>query len=160
MIRDTNRKAYYNAEHQLEAMLDRQPDCPTVLIGGSKLTLPAERKFGDLDSIQRYIDRVLALDVIDERYSPHPVRVRERKGDVQAQYAKGVIAIPTATGYAGKWWAMRETVVLHELAHALTDDVVEEAHGPVFRRAFCDLLAEVMSPEVGFVMEYLFHQAA
>ncbi len=154
--RDHTKTRAYHAEWQLQRMLDRQLDCPTVVVAGSTITLPAERKFGDLESIQRYVDAVLALPSVQARWperAVRPVRVQRRPRDDAAHYRMGVIAIPDH----GRRWAMREVTVLHELAHHL-DDSHGPAHGKTMQATLVDLLAIAMGDEVGFLMRVLYHQ--
>lgn len=123
-----------------------------VEIGGSSITLPVERKFASLETIQSYVDMVLALPTIREQFprAKSPVRVRRRKGTKFAHYEMGEIAIPMVLGS----WACREIVVLHELAHHLT---IGDGHGSRFRRAFCKLLEVAMAPEVSFALQICWH---
>ena len=150
MTRDTHRAAVYAAEDQLARALDRSS--PRLDFFGSILTLPPERRFADLASIQRYAD--LVLDSLDRLDVP-PVTVRTRRGTARATYepATRTIAIPVADR---RRWALRETVVLHELAHHLvTDDPSasdEPPHGPAFCGTLLGLLERVMSPEVALVL--------
>ncbi len=51
-------------------------------------------------------------------------------------------------------WALRELVVLHEIAHHLSN--AEPPHGPEFVAAFCDLADAVMGPEVGHVLRVVY----
>lgn len=154
--RDTGCRAVYAAEEQLHLMLERQHDCPTVTIAGATVVLPTERRFGDIEGAQRYVDSVLALDWVRRDFpGVDPIRVRARNGDQRAHYLMGVIALPTT----GDRWAMREAIVLHELAHGL-DGSGGPAHGPVFREILCKLLSECLAPEAGFLLQVMLHQHA
>lgn len=129
----------YDAEYLLRDMFAREAP---VSIAGSTLTLPVERKFADLPSIQRYVSRVL------------PVRtptVRARKGTAKAHYwaVRNEIAIPET----GTRWAMREIVVLHECAHVLAP--AGSKHGPAFQEVFTDLLSQQIGPEAGWLYRVL-----
>lgn len=116
---------------------------------GSMLQLPIERKFASLDSIETYCSAVLRLAQVLERYpvsARRPVTVRHRRGDRAAHYERsGVIAI-NATGSR---WALRELVVLHELAHHLTPG---DLHWEKWRKAFVFLVTECIGPEVGIIL--------
>ena len=85
-----------------------------------------------------------------------PLAVRVRRGATAAHYehdgAAAVIAVPD--GLDGQW-AMRELVVLHEVAHHLHDGP-GPAHGPDFVTTLCDLSAAVMGPEVGHVLRVVY----
>ena len=73
--------------------------------------------------MQRYVDDVLALPTVRRQWPEvAPLRVRARRAATAAHYENrdgaGVIAVPDV-GTAD--WAMRELVVLHEIAHHLCD---------------------------------------
>jgi putative metallohydrolase (TIGR04338 family) len=55
----------------------------------------------------------------------------------------------------GAQWALRELVVLHEVAHHLCDPDAA-AHGPVFTATFCRLATAVMGPEAGHVLRVVY----
>jgi putative metallohydrolase (TIGR04338 family) len=154
---DGHRGKVYEGEYKVRGMLDfanQENGARMISLGGSSLTLPVERKFASLESIQAYVDAVLALPTIRNAYPDvGPVRVRARKGGLKAHYEHGgVIAIPME----GRRWACREMVVLHELAHHLTAS--EHAnHGVRFRAAFVKLTTVAMSPEVGFALQICWH---
>lgn len=145
---DRQRQAIYRAEATIAATLKQGG---TIEHQGSTLTLEAERQFGDLASIATYVDQVLALRPIAgmERASI-PVAVRERKGNRQAHYEResATIAVPT---HRHTGWAMRETVVLHELAHHL-DPQPHPAHGPSYAAVLVYLYEKVMSPEAAHLL--------
>lgn len=147
----------YEAEGLVRRLLDRAAEFPTVQVAGSTITLPVERRFGDVDSVQRYVASVLALPTIRDRWPDRvavPVAVRERRGATQAhyEYAGAVIAVPTAMqDRSGTAWAMREVVVLHELAHHLLGDH-DNTHGPAFRSVLLDLVDIVVGPEVRLLL--------
>ena len=85
-----------------------------------------------------------------------PVAAGTRRAATAAHYENrdgtGIIAVPER-GAAG--WAMRELVVLHEVAHHLAADSAP-AHGPQFVATFCELAATVMGPEVGHVLRVVY----
>ncbi|HEY5879487.1 MAG TPA: TIGR04338 family metallohydrolase [Nakamurella sp.] len=144
--RDSQRGRVYEAEHLVHRILDRSARFPIVEIAGSRLTLPPERRFGSIDAVQGYADKVLALNWVraDWPRAEVPIRVRERAGSTQAHYERNgsVIAVP---GFrTGSGWALRELVILHELAHHLGDDG-PPAHGG----AFVDRLLTLVDGTVG-----------
>ena len=51
-------------------------------------------------------------------------------------------------------WALRELVVLHEIAHHLVDS--DPPHGPEFVATFCELAAAVMGPEAAHVLRVVY----
>lgn len=154
MPADPERARVYGAESALRDLI-AQANSPAmgpvvVAVGASKVVLPLEVRFGDITSVQRYCDRVLDLASLASRWPVRPVAVRKRKGAARAHWeSSDVIAIPDAS------WAMRETVVLHELAHHLTPEAVN--HGREFQDALLDLYCEAMAPEVAFVARCLLY---
>lgn len=145
MTRDNQKQRVYDAENILRAFYDRSVESgnPVVEIQGVILTLPPEGKFGSVESVQAYCDKVTGM------VKDIPVRVRARKGDSYAHYKSGVVAVPDGRHR----WAMREIVILHELAHHLTRHA--GGHGPEFVAAFIDLLSRVMGPEVGLALRLI-----
>lgn len=164
MTRDQHRSAVYAAEDQLGRLLARGG---TVDFYGSTLTLPVERRFADIASIQRYIESVLGLPSVRERWAPiPPVRVRERSGLSRAHYEPATttrtaaIAIPLA-GPVEVRWAARESVVLHEIAHHLVSHsaVGGPWHGPAFCGVLLSLLGTVVGPEAALALRAAFDGA-
>lgn len=100
---DGYRRMVYRAEDQWSASLDRGG---TVDFFTSRIDIPAQLRFGHIEEVTAYVQSV-CTDVNVE-----PASVRHRKGGTRAHYSDGVIAIPT-----NEPWAMRESVVLHEVAH-------------------------------------------
>jgi len=105
--------AVYAAEDQWSAVLDRGG---VVDFFGSRLDVPMQLRFGDVDSVQAYVDRVLARDRVREAYPrAGPVTVRPSRSRSRASYRPDAKAIDLP----GELWAGREAVVIHELAHHL-----------------------------------------
>jgi putative metallohydrolase (TIGR04338 family) len=164
MKRDAQRQRLYDAQHILTTMIDHAQESgnPTVSIEGVSLVLPPEARFASLDSIQAYIKQVLAMPSVAERFgkwAQGEITVRERKGHTAAHYEGygphgGTIAVHTGD----RNWAMREVVVLHEIAHHFTRNDLP-AHGPKFAAALIDLLGLVMGPEAGLALRLLFAQS-
>lgn len=77
---------------------------------GSQIVAPVQLRFGGIDELRAYVDRVAEVSKVPR------VRVRHRKGGTRAHYEIDdhgcAIAVPT-----DEPWAMRESVVLHEIAH-------------------------------------------
>ncbi len=155
--RDADRSAVYEAENLVRRLLDRAADFPTVEVAGSRITLPVERRFGSIESVQTYIDSVLRLPAVRQRWperaaSPCTVRQRRGGGEAHYEYFNAVIAVPTAmSSRRGTAWAMRELVLLHELAHHLAGES-EAFHGVVFRRTLLDLVDLVIAPELRLLL--------
>lgn len=143
-MRDSQRQRVYEAEYRLRDLYDTTEKIgnPVIELDGITLTLPPEAKFGCIESLQRYVDRVMP-----------GVTVRARKGEshAHAEVATRTIAIPDYTNR----WAMRETVILHELAHLSSS--TGAAHGPEFVKAYTELLGRVMGPETALTYRILCH---
>ncbi|WP_280180335.1 TIGR04338 family metallohydrolase [Nocardia farcinica] len=152
---DTQRARVYDAEQLVRGMFDRADEFGhrTVEFHGSQLTLPVERRFASVASVQDYVDRVLALNWVRAQWdrAAEPVRVRARAGTRAAHYeADGaVLAVPLHAG--GSAWALRELVVLHELAHHLAPGPAAP-HGPEFCSHYVDLVDGVIGPEAALVL--------
>lgn len=156
--RDSQRSKVYAAEGFVRTLFDRAAAHQSRAIDffGAQLTLPPEARFGSIDGVQRYVDQVLALSVVTANWPGHgPLRVRPRRGASAAHYERdadgsAAVAVPEQT----VGWALRELVVLHEIAHHLCD--AEEAHGSDFVAMFCELATVVMGPEVGHVLRVVY----
>jgi putative metallohydrolase (TIGR04338 family) len=156
--RDSQRAKVYAAEEFVRTLFDRTAEhgSPTVQFFGAQLTLPPEGRFGSVASVQRYIDDVLALPAVRQHWPElPPVRVRARRAATAAHYENrggaGVIAVPDRDTAD---WAMRELVVLHEVAHHLCP--AQPSHGPEFVATLCTLAELVMGPEVGHVLRVVY----
>jgi putative metallohydrolase (TIGR04338 family) len=157
-VRDSQRSKVYAAEGFVRTLFDRAAEHQSRAIDffGAQLTLPPEGLFGSVAAVQRYADDVLALDAVAQRWPhPGPLRVRVRRGATAAHYecdseGAGTVAVPEQASS----WALRELVVLHEIAHHLCP--VEPAHGSDFVATHCDLAAAVMGPEVGHVLRVVY----
>ncbi|WP_077086768.1 TIGR04338 family metallohydrolase [Mycobacterium rhizamassiliense] len=156
--RDSQRARVYAAEEFVRTMFDRAAErgLPTVDFFGARLTLPPEGRFGSVAAAQRYVDRVLDLPAVRQRWTDiAPLRVRPRQAATAAHYENldgtGVIAVPDRDTAD---WALRELVVLHEVAHHLCQ--AEPPHGPEFVATICELAELVMGPELGHVLRVVY----
>jgi putative metallohydrolase (TIGR04338 family) len=156
--RDAQRSKVYAAEEFVRTLFDRaaRHGARTIEFFGTSLTLPPEARLGSLDGVARYVDQVLALPAVAERWpAAGALAVRSRRGGTAAHYENadgaGMIAVPDRRPAD---WAMRELVVLHEIAHHLHP--VEPAHGPGFVATLCELAGLVMGPEVGHVLRVVY----
>jgi putative metallohydrolase (TIGR04338 family) len=152
--RDAQRSKVYAAEEFVRTLFDRAAEngSSSVEFFGTQLTLPPEARFASVATVQRYIDDVLALPAVRQCWlATGPLSVRVRRGVTAAHYenrdGEGIIAVPDRRGAE---WAMRELVVLHEIAHHLCD--AQPPHGSGFVMTFCDLAEVVMGPELGYVL--------
>ncbi|MUM19139.1 hypothetical protein BI330_21080 [Mycobacterium sp. CBMA 623] len=122
---------------------------------GTNLTLPPEARFASVESVQRYVDEVLAL--VGGRWSAGPITVRARRGATAAHYERdgnrAAIAVPDDRD--GRLWAMRELVILHEVAHHLCPPDAP-AHGHDFVGLYPELAGLAMGPEVEFILRSVY----
>lgn len=135
----------YAAEQDLRSILAHQYDCPIIEIHGSKIVVPAERKFANLDNVTTYVTAVCnTLGV------PVP-RVRERAGQLAAHYepSNHVIAVPLRSR-----WALGEVVILHEIAHGIAKD--NPGHGVRYAGTFLELIQQFVGPEAHFILRCLY----
>lgn len=154
---DPERRFTYEAEWKVEHVLDNPGSRFTI--HGTTLTVPVERRFGTIESVQTYVDRVLDLGQVRRAYprAEMPITVRRRKGDRASHYQRWdhTIAVPVPErGLAG--WAMRECNVLHEVAHHLVTDA---GHHGAFREANVFLLNECISDEIGWLQMVRYAEA-
>jgi putative metallohydrolase (TIGR04338 family) len=151
-VTDPQRARVYEAEGVLARMIDRRDDFPLAEAFGSRIAVPDDRKFGDIESVQRYVDAVFALRWVRAAApgaAAVPVRVRPRAGAARAEYEFATHTIAVPPHRVGGRWAMRELVVLHELAHHLAG---EPQHGPAFVGRFLQLVDELVGAEAGFLL--------
>lgn len=150
--RDQQKARVYEAEGVLARMVDRRADFPVAEVFGSRVAVPDDRKFGDIPSVQRYVDAVLGLDWV-RRLAPEraacAVHVRARAGATKAEYEFATHTIAVPPHRVGGRWAMRELVVLHEVAHHLS---AQADHGPEFVAVLLDLVEEIVGSEAGFLL--------
>jgi putative metallohydrolase (TIGR04338 family) len=144
-VRDGQRARVYAAEGDWALRLDAaRRGAPRATIAGSQVLLPTELLFGTLEAAQAYADRALT--------SYPPVVLRTRKGHTQAHWEPpGVIALPFPEH--GQPWAMRESVLLHELAHHVAFHSAGVAdHGPTYRACMLELVGQALGPEAALAL--------
>lgn len=152
MTCDRQRSKVYAAESRLHFL---SGNGGTVELPGMVLQLEPEARFGDLDSIRTYVDRVLGHPAVVSRFGQQrPVTVRHRRGHTAAHFERSTRTIAVHTDRTR--WAMRELVVLHEVAHALCPD---DGHGPVFTSAMLELVDAVIGPQTALAMRVLYGDA-
>ena len=116
--RDAQRSRVYRAEDAWAARLDAARRGATLAtVGGSALVLPAEVRFGTLAAASAYAEKLLAVPAVAAVAGPLPAPVlRPRRGQRAAHWERpGVVALPVPRH--GEPWGLRQTVLLHELAH-------------------------------------------
>lgn len=157
-----NEKIIFSADEAIRRLLDMagmSNEGELLYDGyGSTFIVPTDRKFADIASIQRYVDSVLQLDWVQEKWperSQLPIRVREKtKGSrLRATYEKlpdtGEILIPAHLEGGRKSWAMRESLVLHEIAHHFAKGI----HGEEFVSTLVEFIARLIGPHVGLLYQ-------
>lgn len=154
-MNDPDKHATYDAEHMLASWLDAvSPQTRTVNCLGATFQPEDEVKFTDPDAVQTYVDRVLDhLRRNGHSYDGQEhtaVTVKARRGAKAAEYANAVITIPPRE--IGGAWSLRETVVLHEIAHHL-DTSGGPAHGARFRATLVRLLENIGSPVTAHLLQ-------
>lgn len=155
MDRDVQRSRVYAAETVVRRTLDRAAEGGAVLLHGSTIVLPPERRFASIASIQRYVEQVLRLNWVRATWpsrAADAVTVVERRGQRKAEYDRSTVAIAIPPYEGNAAWAMRELVVLHELAHHLAGDDGEEPHGPLFLDRLLTLVEGVIGPEAALLL--------
>jgi putative metallohydrolase (TIGR04338 family) len=158
--RDSQRSKVYAAEEFVRTLFDRAAEhgSRSVEFFGEQLTLPPEARFGSVPAVQRYVDDVLALPAVRQQWPKiAPLTVRARRASTAAHYENrdgtGIIAVPDL---ATADWAMRELVVLHEIAHHLCG--ARPAHGSAYVATLRTLAELVMGPELGHVLRVVYAQ--
>jgi putative metallohydrolase (TIGR04338 family) len=145
---DAQRSKVYAAEDQFSNLMNRGG---VVEFFGSRLDIPAQKRFADLESIRTYV-QVLFTQLNLKLVPPH---VRERKGCAKAHYESenSVIAIPVSGPSAR--WALREAVILHECAHHLAAKLAptgEPAHGPIFTACMLHLVQAALGDQARLLL--------
>ena len=156
MPRDAQRSRVYAAEQFVRTLFDGAVERGrSVEFFGAQLTLPPEARFGSVESVQRYVDDVLALPSVRARWpAAAPLAVRGRRGVTAAHWEYDGRAAAIAVPDRHDTWALRELVVLHEVAHHLCR--AEPPHGTEFVATLCELADLVMGPEVGHVLRVVY----
>jgi putative metallohydrolase (TIGR04338 family) len=157
--RDSQRSKVYAAEEFVRTLFDRAAERGNRVVEffGTSLTLPPEARFSSVESVQRYVDDVLALGSVRERWPDvAALTTRPRRGLTAAHYERDDGVATIAVPEQRTSWALRELVVLHEIAHHLCD--ADPPHGPDFVATFCELAAAVMGPEAAHVLRVVYAQ--
>jgi putative metallohydrolase (TIGR04338 family) len=155
--RDAQRAKVYAAEEFVRTMFDRAGEHGNRVVDffGTQLTLPPEGRFASAPAVQSYVDDVLTHPGVRRRWpAARPLTVRARRGATAAHYERSGDGATIAVPDRRSTWALRELVVLHEIAHHLTD--AEPPHGPEFVATFCELAEAVMGPEVAHVLRVVY----
>lgn len=158
--RDAQRARVYRAEDAWAARLDAaRRGAPLATVAGSAVLLPGERRFGDLDAVRAYAARVLALPDVRAAFGDvQPPALRLRRGAKAAHWEPpGTIAVPVPP--RGEPWALRETVVLHELAHHVGHaTALADRHAAPYPAVLLALVAVVLGAEAAFALRVEYGQ--
>ena len=153
-LRDAQRSRVYAGEDAWALRLDAaRRGASRAVVAGSSVLLPAELQFGSLGAAQAYATAHLAA------WNVPAVRLRVRRGMTKAHWeAGGVIALPLPEH--GTPWALREAVLLHELAHHLTFHLDgTQLHGPAFVARMLALVETVLGPEAALALRVDYAEA-
>lgn len=141
--RSARSQTIYEAENELKHILDRalHDDVREYRAYGSVFDIPLELRFTSAESVQRYLDQVIAMSWMPST-SPVKAKAAPKRDGKYRGYSKyvresGTILLPDHGG--GLSGEMREEVILHELAHHLAEkDGHEEGSGfiPSLRMLF------------------------
>jgi putative metallohydrolase (TIGR04338 family) len=144
-------RTIYAAENNVARMIQRGG---AVEFFGSTLSL-RDCKIDDLTPASLHIWR----GVVEGLYERHrrgtrldpPEIVVSHRAYHRAWYspATHTITLPMAQ------WAWSSFVLMHELAHALSDcgHNQRSAHGHIWRKTYCALVAEIVGPEAGLLLQ-------
>lgn len=138
-MNDRFRQSVYRAEDQWSSVIDRGG---AVDFFGSMVQVPTQIRFGSLEDVRAYVEHVCGVHdtVVPE--------VRHRKGGSRAHYEDGVIAIPSSHA-----WAMRESVLLHEIAHHMcVQDHSSSLHDAHFTTTMLTLVESRLGPEAALLL--------
>ena len=145
-VSDRYRQSVYRAEDQWSSVIDRGGP---VDFFGSIVQVPTQIRFGGLEDVRAYVEHVCTL---------HEVAVpdvRHRKGGSRAHYEAGTIAIPS-----GHTWAMRESVVLHEIAHHICmQRHTNIDHDVQFTTTMLMLVESRLGPEAALLLRTGYHNS-
>jgi putative metallohydrolase (TIGR04338 family) len=152
--RDAQRARVYRAEDSWAARLDAaRRGAALATVGGSALVLPGELRFGTIAAASSYADRVLGLPELLPTVGRVPApTLRPRRGQRSAHWeAPGTIALPVPRH--GEPWALRQTVLLHELAHHVGETAgLSRGHRAPFPAVVLLLVQAAMGPEAAFAL--------
>ena len=152
--RDAQRSRVYRAEDAWAARLDAaRLGAARATVAGSSVLLPAERRLGSLDAAAAYAARVLALPaVVSAVGEVPPPALRVRRGVRAAHWEPpGTVALPVPVH--GEPWALRETVLLHELAHHVGETTgMSRGHRSPFPALVLLLVEAALGAEAAFAL--------
>lgn len=152
--RDRQRARVYRAEDAWAARLDTaRRGAPLATVGGSAVLLPAEVRFGSLAAASSYAEAVLSRPaVLALAGRIPPPDLRPRRGQRSAHWEPpGVIALPVPRH--GEPWALRESVLLHELAHHVGETTgLTAGHRAPYPALLLAIVQAVLGEEAAFAL--------
>ena len=158
--RDGQRSRVYRAEDAWASRLDAaRRGAPMATVGGSEVLLPAELRFGALPAAAAYAESVLSLPAVVAAAGLLPAPdLRPRRGQKAAHWERpGVIALPVPRH--GEPWALRETVLLHELAHHVGETTgISAGHRAPFPAVVVLLVEAALGAEAAFALRVSYGQ--
>lgn len=134
---DPDKMTAYAAEDRLAHLASSGP---TIRVFGSVWDIEPDVLVSDVADAERYIHRVVSHAGLP------PVTVRARKGHKQAHYEPDATTIAIPSRSVGGDWALRASVLLHEVAHHAATVDGGYGHGPRWRGAYLDLLSLTGQP--------------
>ena len=152
--RDAQRARVYRAEDAWAARLDTaRRGAALATVGGSAVLLPAEVRFGALAAASSYAEFVLSRPRVVALGGRLPApELRPRRGQRAAHWeSPGVIALPVPRH--GEPWALRESVLLHELAHHVGETTgLTSGHRPPYPALLVEIVQAVLGVEAAFAL--------
>lgn len=165
----TQSQLFYRVEDVIHDMVDRANAAGdrTVDLFGSQLQLPEERRFGNLEGVQRYVDSVRELDWVRREWPERasvglrvvPRQMKPGRGErLPVLYTDGRLSMP-GDDLRGSEEYRRELIVLHELAHHFAHGIETSHHGPEFLDVYARLVENIIGPEMRLLMRMNWHEA-
>lgn len=152
--RDAQRSRVYRAEDDWAGRLDAaRRGAPLATVGGSAVMLPAEVRFGSLSAASSYSERVLDLPAVVAAVGRVTTpELRPRRGQRSAHWEPpGIVALPVPRH--GEPWALRQSVLLHELAHHIGETTARTAgHAPPYPAMVLLLVTAALGDEAAFAL--------
>lgn len=158
--RDGQRARVYRAEDGWASRLDAaRRGAPLATVAGSAVLLPAELRFGSLAAASSYAQALLTLPALTAVTGPVAApELRLRRGQRAAHWEPpGVIALPVPV--RGEPWALRQSVLLHELAHHVGESTGRTAgHRAPFPALVLLLVQVALGEQAAFALRVAYGQ--
>lgn len=145
-------RTLYGAEDDLKWAYETSQEHGSVVLQGVSLTLEPMVRFGTLDNVQAYVDRITSMAAVIAAFGKTTrVTVRKRRTGHSAHYQLNTIAIHPERGR----WGMNEFTILHELAHHYDRGC---GHGPSFAATHIGLLELVVGSQIALALRISYGQ--